>query len=141
MFKACSEKCEKCHYYKWVGRGECRYKPPVIAMNGKTHSGGWNEGIYPEVNGYNGWCGLWWPKTAKETIKPPLGLMPEKIWKEERCNQLKMAIERYDKAGQPVPNEWQFEYTDLKRKTCNHVWSDCDVNHCTKCGKERGKWL
>lgn len=52
------------------------------------------------------------------TPQPPLGIMPRQIWEEkvvrERVAALLDAIERYSKAGQPIPIEWVEE---LKERT------------------------
>lgn len=47
----------------------------------------------------------------------PIGIMPKRIWdikvKEERLKSLLSAIERYEKANEPIPNEWNVEYLNL----------------------------
>lgn len=45
--------------------------------------------------------------------KPPIGLMPEKIWKDSRKVEIQEAIARYEKAGLPVPKEWIDELNKL----------------------------
>lgn len=41
--------------------------------------------------------------------KPPLGLMPEHIWKDKRCSQVMRAIIRYEDANMTIPWEWIYE--------------------------------
>ena len=43
--------------------------------------------------------------------KPPLGIMPKKIWEMHRANELLSAIERYSYARIWVPNQW---FEDLR---------------------------
>jgi hypothetical protein len=45
--------------------------------------------------------------------RPPLGVMPEKIWKSKRMQDLYDAILRYMQAGYPIPEEWVKEYNKL----------------------------
>jgi uncharacterized protein (UPF0335 family) len=49
--------------------------------------------------------------------KKPIGIMPRKLWeqtvREERLKNLLSAIERYEKANEPIANEWNKEYLDL----------------------------
>jgi len=42
--------------------------------------------------------------------KPPIGIMPERIWLEHRQEELKSAIKRYLDANLKVPDEWVCEY-------------------------------
>ena len=46
-------------------------------------------------------------------VKPPLGIIPKKIWKEQRLGDLRDAIDRYLEANQRVPVEWIEEYNEL----------------------------
>ncbi len=41
-----------------------------------------------------------------ELPKPPIGLMPRKLWLEQRFDNVRAAIDRYIIAGQRVPPEW-----------------------------------
>lgn len=52
--------------------------------------------------------------TTSFVTKPPLGLMPEFIWKEQRIDELYQAIMRYVNAGKAVPIEWITEHYTLK---------------------------
>lgn len=45
--------------------------------------------------------------------KPPLGVMPKKIWELQRISDLKDAIDRYANAQINIPIEWIEEYNDL----------------------------
>jgi hypothetical protein len=46
-------------------------------------------------------------------VNPPLGIIPKKIWKEQRLGGLRDAIDRYLEANQRVPVEWIEEYNEL----------------------------
>lgn len=48
--------------------------------------------------------------------KPPRGLMPERIWKLHRFEDVTEAIQRYLDAGLVVPDEWLDEYKRLKNE-------------------------
>jgi len=41
--------------------------------------------------------------------KPPLGLMPEKIWIEQRVSVILGAMQRYVSIGKQIPGEWVTE--------------------------------
>lgn len=45
--------------------------------------------------------------------RPPIGLKPQFVWKEERRCEVKAAIQRYLDAGSQVPPEWIAEYNEL----------------------------
>jgi len=45
--------------------------------------------------------------------KPPIGLMPRFIWKQERIYDIVMAIDRYTTSRTPVPLEWVEEYNEM----------------------------
>lgn len=62
------------------------------------------------------------PNCVKEDIigaikmnveKPPIGLMPKRMWQEQRLNDLNDAIDRYEKAKCEVPVEWLYERNEL----------------------------
>lgn len=42
--------------------------------------------------------------------KPPLGIMPKKIWIEQRMKVIGRAMFRYLEAGKEIPEEWKDEY-------------------------------
>ena len=44
---------------------------------------------------------------------PPIGIMPERIWKERRLCDLHAAIKRHIEAKIPVPDEWLWEAKKL----------------------------
>lgn len=46
-------------------------------------------------------------------VKPPLGVIPKKIWKKQRLEELRGAVERYLEANQRIPIEWIEEYNQL----------------------------
>lgn len=45
--------------------------------------------------------------------KPPLGLLPSKIYRQQRALDIVWAIERYIKADKLVPQEWIRELEDI----------------------------
>jgi len=45
--------------------------------------------------------------------KPPIGIIPEYIWKERRLKAIDAAIKRYQKAGLAISTEWIFERNRL----------------------------
>jgi hypothetical protein len=47
--------------------------------------------------------------------KPPIGIMPRKMWDEIRRTELVKAIARYNSANKPVPHEWVIEYLELAK--------------------------
>jgi hypothetical protein len=48
--------------------------------------------------------------------KPPIGLMPKRIWETQRFEDVSAAIQRYLEAGFVVPDEWLYEYSRLKKE-------------------------
>lgn len=66
--------------------------------------------------------------------KPPLGLMPQKIWLEIRWSEISDAIKRYQGAGMPIPAEWLrwgWQVTGMRFKSVmeNEEWR-IDENIC-----------
>lgn len=53
--------------------------------------------------------------------KPPIGLIPERIWKTQRFEDVTEAIQRYLDAGFVVPDEWLDEYSRLKEELRLHT--------------------
>lgn len=47
------------------------------------------------------------------TERPPLGLMPKRLWEEQRMGEIAAAVARYREAGMDVPMEWMLEYSEL----------------------------
>lgn len=45
--------------------------------------------------------------------KPPLGIIPHKLWVEKRVIDIIHAASRFKSAGLPIPQEWQDEYLEL----------------------------
>jgi len=45
-----------------------------------------------------------------KTKKPPMGLMPKKLWDEQRYYDVCAAITRYYQAGMKIPIKWIKEY-------------------------------
>jgi hypothetical protein len=55
-------------------------------------------------------------------MKPPIGIMPEWMWKEVRYGDLADAIKRYvDSGSHQVPNEWIEEYNRLCKEINNRL--------------------
>ena len=52
----------------------------------------------------------------EQNPKPPLGLMPEWLWKKKRLIEVESAIDRYTRAGVAVPPEWVVEREVLTRE-------------------------
>jgi hypothetical protein len=46
-------------------------------------------------------------------VNLPLGIIPKRIWKEQRLRELRDVIDRYLEANQRVPIEWIEEYNEL----------------------------
>jgi hypothetical protein len=53
--------------------------------------------------------------------RPPIGIMPEYIWKEARRNELQAAIERYIRAGFEPLDEWYIELGKLLEEEMSRV--------------------
>ena len=49
----------------------------------------------------------------KENQRPPLGVVPEFIWKEIRIKEILAAMERYAINDKPIPSEWVKEIREL----------------------------
>ena len=45
--------------------------------------------------------------------KPPLGVMPRKMWNSQRQKDLSDAMVRYLEAGMKIPVEWVEEYNEI----------------------------
>jgi hypothetical protein len=59
------------------------------------------------------------PEQKAET-KPPLGIMPEWLWKEKRLQDIRDAIERYLEVNQPIPVNWIAEEYAIRGWLENH---------------------
>lgn len=53
---------------------------------------------------------------SDRVIKPPLGLKPKRIHKEQRYREVQSAIDRYCIDGLKIPVEWVEEYNELLDK-------------------------
>ena len=52
-------------------------------------------------------------RRGEDMNKPPLGLMPKRIWDLQRKQDINNAMERYCKANKDIPWEWVQEYMGL----------------------------
>ncbi len=50
------------------------------------------------------------------TNKPPLGVMPRKIWENDRQLNLLAAMARYVEEYIPIPQDWMQELNELNRR-------------------------
>lgn len=50
---------------------------------------------------------------STEATKPPLGVMPRKMWDKQRQKDLADAMVRYLEAGMKIPAEWIEEYNEI----------------------------
>ena len=48
--------------------------------------------------------------------KPPLGLIPRYIHREQRVDDIKSAILRFMERNYPIPKKWIKEYNELIKK-------------------------
>jgi len=53
-------------------------------------------------------------------LKPPLGIMPKKLHRQERIQKLAEAILRYSKACLKIPEEWIKELDTVNRRIYNN---------------------
>lgn len=51
--------------------------------------------------------------TEGDIKKPPIGLIPKWLWKEQRAKDISAAILRYLEAGIPITSEWMEEWNEL----------------------------
>jgi hypothetical protein len=49
----------------------------------------------------------------KALDKPPLGVIPKKLWSERRLKELSEAMYRYISVGSRIPEEWVKEYNQI----------------------------
>lgn len=54
-------------------------------------------------------------KNVEIIEKPPLGLVPKWVRQEQRCSEIREAIDRYTDASKPIPIEWIEEYNELAK--------------------------
>lgn len=55
--------------------------------------------------------------------KPPLGIMPRRLWINKRISELSDAIKRYLESGTQIPDEWIKEYNDLCNEKEEPIWA------------------
>ena len=70
----------------------------------------------PEVRALYCWrpeCG---PQQDRTIEKPPIGLMPRKVWLEQRMNEIGEAVQRYEDANKDAPQEWIREWNLIRRE-------------------------
>jgi len=48
-------------------------------------------------------------------VKPPVGLIPQVIWYEQRIQSIEEAIERYRVVGKDIPYQWTIELLELTK--------------------------
>ena len=48
--------------------------------------------------------------------KPPLGLIPYDIWREQRMQDIRQAMGRYAGANMDIPKEWVDEYLSYRHR-------------------------
>lgn len=53
-------------------------------------------------------------KESDYVPRPPLGIMPEYIWKQRRMEEVHDAIWRYNAQEKTVPQEWKDEYSTIR---------------------------
>lgn len=51
--------------------------------------------------------------TEDRHLKPPIGLVPRNVWKDQRKRDIIEAIRRYNDAGIRIPNHWINELASL----------------------------
>ena len=69
-----------------------------------------SENIYTERSGDK--CVFSYTRST-EAIKPPLGVMPRKMWDKQRQKDLADAMFRYLETGMKIPAEWIEEYNEI----------------------------
>ena len=47
------------------------------------------------------------------SLKPPIGVIPTRVWKSKRLTELQEAIKRYSTTLLKIPEEWVAEYNTL----------------------------
>jgi hypothetical protein len=62
------------------------------------------------------------------TERPPLGIMPEFMWKEIRLKQIDNAVDRYAAAGKTIPPEWDKEHEKLSRWLTKRTFKKFDFD-------------
>lgn len=81
-----------------------------------------NDNMIATFEGIQIPCDIYWlsklaapiPEEPKPVVKPPIGIIPEWLWKERRLFELTETIELYEKTNQNVPAEWRKEVLGLR---------------------------
>lgn len=64
-----------------------------------------------------------------EIVKPPLGIAPEWLWREQRVMSIKSAMERYTQSNTAIPKEWaeelakHFEFLENREQQPKPKWT------------------
>lgn len=56
-----------------------------------------------------------WTQIKSVIYPPPIGLMPERLWKAQRMCDIYEAMKRYNDAGYKIPDEWFEEFEKLEK--------------------------
>jgi len=94
-----TDECHMGHHARW----QKTMRPGEVVESEKIYRRKLTPGY---TQSYGGSCG-------KIPVKPPLGLMPQSIWKENRRDEVRAAIRRYIDANHDVPAEWLRELSEL----------------------------
>lgn len=62
-----------------------------------------------------------WLISKSSFTKPPIGIMPRKLWDDQRLSDLRSALDRRLAAGFPAPPEWIEEYNELVNRSQDRV--------------------
>lgn len=54
-----------------------------------------------------------WFKKEEQLVRPPIGLKPLWLVKEQRLRDIQQAISRFNEANYAIPEEWQIEIKEL----------------------------
>ena len=50
-----------------------------------------------------------WFRKWEPIEKPPIGIIPEWLWEEQRLSEIHNAVTRYREAGKEIPQQWEDE--------------------------------
>lgn len=91
------KQCKNCSMYE-ISNGTCdNTESMYYAINIKEWEG----------------CDEFTARVHRYLEKPPIGLMPKKIWILQRINSIREAIDRYQEVNYKIPIEWIDEYNEL----------------------------
>ena len=92
-------------------------------------------------------CELNVARKKSKSIKPPLGIIPRKLWIDERILDLNSAILRYKEAGKEWPKEWDEESIeliaekyDIPKAKINGFYDQSSNWCCTDKKEEKKEW-